>query len=701
MNEQPTLIQRNARRIVALVLIVLTGWLARSPRLSSEERASLASRFRFASVELPVVGERTSRTSRVVHPALSHMRNWISSVGGGVALGDLDGDGLSNDLCSIETRSDQVIVAPVPGTGARYEPFVLSAGSLPFDRDSMAPMGCRPGDFNEDGRTDVLVYFWGRSPIVHLQRVTGGEGRAALHPTGGDARATADDSAGTEARPTDVVAGGDARATDAPAGTEARTTGPRLGVDRFVARELAAGAGDWNTNTATAADLDGDGHVDLLFGNYFADGTEVLGSNASGPVEMNASMSRAQNGGVNHVLLFRAGTSGESPTVSFDLVSDAFPAEAEHRWTLAVGAADLDGDLLPELYFANDFGPDALLHNRSTPGALKFAVLDGEKTFTTPNSKVLGRDSFKGMSVDFGDLNGDGMMDMFVSNIADEYALEESHFAWVSTGDAGRMASGVAPYHDRSEPLGVSRSGWGWDTRFGDFDNDGTLEMLQATGFLKGTADRWPNLHEAAMGNDQLLKYPSAWFKCLDGADLSGHQVNPFYVRASDGRFYDLAADVGLGIVQVSRGIATADVDGDGDLDFAVGNQWETSRFFRNESPKAGAFLGLRVMLPIKRGEGATTITPGHRPPSPARPAIGATAVVRLPGGGRTMAQVDGGNGHSGARSADLHFGLGSIEADAEVAVELSWRDERGRIGRETIRVRPGWHTVVLGEGGE
>jgi hypothetical protein len=58
---------------------------------------------------------------------------------------------------------------------------------------------------------------------------------------------------------------------------------------------------------------------------------------------------------------------------------------------LALGAADLDGDLMPELYFANDFGPDRLLHNRSTPGHLNFALLEGERKFTTPSSKVLGK----------------------------------------------------------------------------------------------------------------------------------------------------------------------------------------------------------------------------------------------------------------------------------------------------------------------
>src|SRR3712207_1124458 len=146
--------------------------------------------------------------------------------------------------------------------------------------------------------------------------------------------------------------------------------------------------------------------------------------------------------------------------------------EVAHSWTLAVGAADLDGDLLPELYFANDFGPDRLLHNRSRPGELRFVLLEGEKTLTTPNSKVLGRDSFKGMGVDFGDVNGDGLLDIYVSNIAAEYALEESHFVFLSTGRPEDMGRGVAPYVDHSEPLGLSRSGWGWDVRLADFRSE-------------------------------------------------------------------------------------------------------------------------------------------------------------------------------------------------------------------------------------
>ncbi len=113
---------------------------------------------------------------------------------------------------------------------------------------------------------------------------------------------------------------------------------------------------------------------------------------------------------------------------SFEEAKNVFPPEIEHGWALGAGAADLDGDLLPELYFAHDFGPDRLLHNLSTPGHLKFASLQGTRAFTTPASNVLGSDSFKGMGVDFADINGDGVPDIFVSNIADDYALAGKPF---------------------------------------------------------------------------------------------------------------------------------------------------------------------------------------------------------------------------------------------------------------------------------
>jgi hypothetical protein len=303
------------------------------------------------------------------------------------------------------------------------------------------------------------------------------------------------------------------------------------------------------------------------------------------------------------------------------------------------------------------------------------------------------------MGVDFGDLNGDGRPDIYVSNIAAEFALLESHFAFLSTGETGLMREGVAPYVDRSEALGLSRSGWAWESRLGDFDNDGTLEALQAVGFVRGKVNRWAELQELAMGNDELLSDPTSWPRFAQGDDLSGHLRNPFFVREGPGgRFRDVAASLDLAEPGVSRGIATADVDGDGRLDMAIANQWAPSSFHHNRSLDVGSFLGLHLRIPLR--DGPTRARAGHPgADTPGRPAIGAEATVLLPDGRRLFAQVDGGNGHSGKRCPDIHFGLGRVSAAIPLKVSLRWREPGGLVRGDELSLTPGWHTVQLGRG--
>ena len=167
-----------------------------------------------------------------------------------------------------------------------------------------------------------------------------------------------------------------------------------------MARELVPGGGLWYTNAVTRADLDGDGHVDLVVANYFPDGAHVLDAHGTGVEQMPAGWSRAYNGGEKHLFLWTGATAGAEPTVHFREVQGVLDDQTNHSWTNAVAACELNGDMRPELYFANDFGPDRLLYNRSTPGHLRFSRLQGVETLTTPPSKVLGLDSFKGMGVD-------------------------------------------------------------------------------------------------------------------------------------------------------------------------------------------------------------------------------------------------------------------------------------------------------------
>jgi hypothetical protein len=627
---------RARSRSLTAIAIVAGLYLCVEPaKVSQAARESAAQRYGFTGMEVPSRAG-AARTVRAVHRDYEHISAWISSVGAAVALADLDSDGLANDLCVVDVRTDAVVVQPVPDRQA-YAPMVIEPAPLPYDAATTAPMGCVPADLNEDGHMDLLVYYWGRTPVLFLR-----DG------------------------------------------------------ERFVGVELVPNPARWFSNSASVADFDGDGHLDVLVANYFPDGARVLDATDATGQSMQYSMSRAYNGGDKHLLLRRLSAPPEPMRPLFEPQRALFDEQTRRAWTLAVASCDVDGDQLPELYFANDFGPDRMLHNRSRPGTPRFELLSGEPSWTTPGSKVLGDDSFKGMGIDFGDLDGDGYMDMVVSNIAHEYGLLESHFAFIHDGDDSALERGIAPYTEKSEELGLSRSSWAWDLKLGDFDNSGELELVQTIGFVRGEVNRWPELQELATGNDGLLARPRAWPRFQPGDDLSGQRHPSFFARVGS-RYADLSSELGLLAPHVSRGVAIADVDGDGDLDLAIAGQWEPSVFYRNECPNCGDFVGIHARLLLSAAPHASPeVRPGHPDSArPSRDAIGAIAILHMPDGSRRVQQVDGGSGHAGKRSAELHFGLGAATAQP-LTLELRYRDMSGRAQTAQLRVRSGWHTIYL-----
>jgi enediyne biosynthesis protein E4 len=635
--------QHRARTLAALLLIMgLFVALRVSLRVSEKEVRAAATRFAFSRSTLPELPGPPIRTQRLVHPSLKRVSAFVSTVGAAVALNDIDGDGVSNDACYINTQTDQIIITPVPGTGIRYAPFALVQEPF-FDRDRMAPLGALLSDVNEDGHVDVIVYYAGRTPLLFLWQPSTNS----------------------------------------------------IGASNYVVRDIFPKE-IWMTGSATTADLDGDGHLDLIFANYFKDGSDLYNPAGDGSISMPESFSHAFNGGGERIYRWTSSTSGNNPHVTYEEVRDAFPDGVSGGWGLAVGAYDLDGDLLPELYVAHDFGPDRLFWNRSTPGHIRFALLEGRRQFAAPKSYVLGRDSFKSMGVDFADLNEDGIPDIYVSNITEPKGLQESQMLFLSTGDITGMREGIAPYVNRSEALGLSDSGWAWDAKLDDFDNDGIPEALQATGFIRGSTNLWPELQELGTANDVVISHVStSWPKIEPGADVAGHNQNPFFVRVGD-HYVDIAKEIGFAEDYVSRGIAIADVDLDGSLDLIVSNMWGPASYYHNEHPATRSFLSLNLLLPVSRDySGDTIVYQGkQRSEIPGRAAVGAAVTVTRPDGKVLTRQVDGGNGHSGKRSPELHFGLG--DSQGVVNIKISWRDQQGHVHQGFLNLKPGRYTIVL-----
>ncbi|GLZ42767.1 VCBS repeat-containing protein [Actinokineospora sp. NBRC 105648] len=630
------IIRRSVTAVVAVALCVAAGLVTALPAPSEAQQQRLAERFSFRQVPLNTapVG---ARDVRPVQPGLAGIRSWISAVGAAVALTDLRGLGRPADVCLVDPRDDSVTIAPVPQAGgAPYPRFELRPDGLPYDA-TMAPMGCVPADINEDGTTDVLVYYWGRSPVLFLNQAT-------------------------------------------------RGTTPARGAFRAV--ELMEPVQVWNTTALNVADLDGSGHLDIVVGNYFPDGAKVLdpAADADTRMRMQDGMGDAGNAGPSRVLLTTpTGTPGDKPRITD--VSAELPAEALRGWTLAIGFQDLLGDGLPSMYLANDFGPDKLLVNRSTPGRVAFTEAVGERDLLTPKSEVLGLDSFKGMGVTFTYPTGEGLPEIAVSNITEDYGLHESNLLFVPTGSTADLRAGVAPYTEHSQRRGIARSGWSWDIKAGDFDNSGTDELTQATGFVRGDtgADRWPVLQELAMGNAEVLRYPGSWPNFRPGDDLSGRtDANRFWVSTPDGAYTDLAGRLGMAQPMPSRGFALGDVDGDGRLDLLVANQWADSALLLNTATGAPPAADLELVSP-----GAT---------GGERAAIGAQVVLPpAEGVAAQKYQLYPANGHAGVSAAELHLAL---PRRGSVTAEVSWRDAAGQ-HRAPLTLTPGHHRIMLLPNGE
>jgi hypothetical protein len=632
---------RYLSRILAIA-IALSIWQAtRLPVVSLAEEHSVASGFAFKSTELHPVADGPYQYQRPVEPQLRKIRSWISAVGASIALADLQEAGISRDICSVDPRTNTVTIMPAPGTPKAYKPFALDPAPLPYSRASMAPTGCLSGDFTENGWTDLLVYYWGRSPILFIRR-----------------------------------------------------PGVPLSAAAFTPEELLPRWQRWYTDSAIQANITGDGHADLIIGNYFPDGSRVLDAKAtSDPAfSMNSSMTHAFNGGGPKIFLWKP--PGPGNRANFRYVPDAFSYDLAHAWTLAMGAYDFTGDGLPDLYFANDFGPDAFLINQSTPGHVRLVEVKGEHNFSAPKSDVLGYDSFKGMGVAIGDLTGNNRPDIFISNISAIHGLMENNFVWADTG--GPLKPGdPAPFVNKSFQLGVGRTGWGWDAKIGDFNNAGQNAIVQTLGFMRGKRNLWPEIAQLAMANDNMLGNPANWPDATSGWGLESNAHPAFFAPMGNGQYTNIGPLLGFDREGITRAIAVGDVNGDGLLDLAIAGQWTSSFFYKNVSPHPGQWLELRLMRPLRPG-------PLVAAPGAAGDAlrgiteIGAEATVTLPDGKRYSAQVDGGNGHAGVEAPELHFGFGKIPARSKITVVVSWRATDGTRQSRTFVVTPGRWSVLL-----
>ena len=400
------------------------------------------------------------------------------------------------------------------------------------------------------------------------------------------------------------------------------------GDGRFHDVTAAAGVGDprWSASCAFA-DLDRDGDLDLWVTNYVA--ADRRRSPFCGDARRGV---RFYCHPLNYDPL--PNTLYRNDGGRFTDVSAESGVAALRSNGLGVIVVDSNDDGWPDVFVANDSLPNFLFRNA---GTLRFR----DEALTAGVAVASDGQPRAGMGIDAGDYDRDGRLDLVVTNLDFQMhslyrGIDGGTFTW-STIESG-IGYATLPFV-------------GFGVAFVDTDNDGRLELAIANGHILENA---PQFRSGATYRQRKLLF----------RNTTGRRF------AEVGR----TAGPGFALEKVGRGLATGDVDNDGDLDLLVTNNGQTADLLRNDASRVNALL-VRLV-----GAGMN------------REAIGAR--VRVTTGSVTQRRdVLAGSSYLSQNDLRLHFGLGAArEADV---LEVRWPSGK----TETLRGVPAGQIVTLEEG--
>lgn len=281
------------------------------------------------------------------------------------------------------------------------------------------------------------------------------------------------------------------------------------------------------------ADLDMDGDLDLVGATY----------DAGLLVDLGRDFLFGTDGGVFYY---------ENASGRFQLNPLATRAQA-----LALLLVDMNRDKHLDIWVGNDF---------DLPDQIWYWTVDGWEG-VEPFQNM----SRSTMSLDFGDVDNDGQLELFSTDMHPYDNTRQTAAAWLPIlqdwansprlrGDSqvnANVLQSVGDFVDKAKAAGVEATGWSWSGKFGDLDQDGLLDLYIVNGFMEATTFAHLPHHELV-------------------------EENQVFRNVGDGQFAP-APEWGLGSIRSGRGMSMADLDGDGDLDIVVNNLRGKAQLFENQ----------------------------------------------------------------------------------------------------------------------